>query len=60
MQELTQEEMSESAGGVVPVVGFVVAVAGHAAGFSGVGTWALSSASLITASYGLAEYLHNN
>lgn len=60
MRELTDQEMQDSAGGILPVIGFAASLAGHAAGFSGVATWAVSSVGLITSTIGLADYLHNS
>ena len=59
MRELTSEEMDATSGGVVPLIGFGAALVGKALGGGGVAGWAASSVGLITASYGLAEYLSN-
>jgi lactobin A/cerein 7B family class IIb bacteriocin len=56
MRELTSDELEQLSGGVVPVIAFGAALAGHMSGFSGVAGWAISSVGLVTASYGLAEY----
>lgn len=56
MRELTIEETEEVGGGILPVVGFAVAVVGHMMGFSGVAGWAVSSIGLITSTVGLAYY----
>jgi hypothetical protein len=60
MRELSDAEIDEVQGGIAPVIGFGVALASHASGFSGVAGWALSSIGLIGATYGLAEYLHQS
>lgn len=57
MQELTQDEMSAANGGVLPVIGFGLALGAKAAGSGGVATWAISSASLVLASFELGRYL---
>lgn len=59
MRELTVQEMGQASGGILPLIGFGLAVAGKLAGSTGVVTWAISSASLILATYGAAGYLHN-
>ena len=57
VQELSQQELDHAGGGVLPLVGFGLAVVGKAAGSSGVVTWAVSSASLILSTYEAAKYL---
>lgn len=54
MRELTLRERDEVSGGFLPLIGFGLAVAAKAVGGGGVAGWAISSASLIAASYGLA------
>lgn len=54
MRELTLQEKDEVSGGFLPLIGFGLAVAAKAMGSSGVAGWAIGSASLIVASYGLA------
>ena len=56
MRELTLQEKEEVGGGILPLIGFGLAVAGKAAGGGGVVGWAISSASLILASYSLGVY----
>ena len=55
MRELTIQEREEASGGILPFVVFGLAVAGKAIGGGGVAGWAVGSASLIIASYQLAE-----
>ncbi len=55
--ELTDDEMQQAGGGILPVIGFGLALAGKASGSAGVVGWAIGSASLIVASYDLAGYL---
>ncbi len=57
MQELTNDEMSSANGGVLPVVGFALALTSKGAGSTGVATWALSSVTLVLASFELGRYL---
>ena len=57
MRELNSDETSQVGGGILPVVAFGLALAGHAAGFSGVTTWAISSASLVGSTFAMAQYL---
>lgn len=57
MQELNYDELEAANGGVLPVIGFGLALAGKAAGSTGVTTWAISSASLVLASFELGRYL---
>lgn len=54
MRELTVQEKDEVSGGILPLIGFGLAVAAKAMGSGGVTGWAISSASLVVASYGLA------
>ncbi len=56
--ELTDEEMDQASGGILPVIGFGLALAGKASGSAGVIGWAIGSASLIVASYDLARFLN--
>ena len=60
MRELNQQEMDEASGGIVPLIGFAVALAGHLSGFTGVTTWAISSIGLIAGTFGAAQYLAAN
>ncbi len=57
MHELSQQELEQAGGGILPVVGFGLALAGKVAGSSGVATWAVSSAGLILSTYEAAKYL---
>lgn len=54
MRELTLQERNEVSGGILPLIGFGLAVAGKVTAGGGVATWAIASASLVAASYGLA------
>lgn len=56
MRELTLQEKEEVGGGILPLIGFGLAVAGKVTAGGGVTGWAISSASLILGSYGLAHY----
>jgi hypothetical protein len=56
MRELTEAETEEVAGGFIPVVAFGLAVTGKLAGSTGVTGWAIGSASLVLASYSMADY----
>ena len=51
--------MDEASGGIVPLIGFAVALAGHVSGLGGVTTWAISSIGLIAGTYSAAQYLHD-
>ena len=55
MRELTLQEKAGVSGGILPAVGFGLALAGKVVGGGGVAGWAITSASLIAGSYGLAE-----
>ena len=57
MRELTVQEMDQASGGILPLIGFGLALAGKLAGSSGVVTWGISSASLILGTYGAAAWL---
>ncbi len=59
MRELTYDDMEQASGGILPVIGFGLALAGKLGGGGGVVSWAVSSASLVVASYELAKYLDN-
>ena len=59
MRELNTEEMDEVSGGVLPIIAWGLAIAGHAAGFSGPVTWAISSAGLVASTYAAAEFMAN-
>lgn len=54
MNELTTQEMEQASGGIWPIVGFALAVAGKVTA-SGPVSWAASSASLALASYQLMD-----
>ena len=56
MRELTLQEKEEVGGGILPLIGFGLALAGKLVGGGGVTTWAIGSSSLILASYGVADY----
>lgn len=58
MRELTEAEVEEVSGGIVPVIAFGASLAAHMSGFGGVAGWAISSVSLIASSYSLAQYAH--
>lgn len=57
MRTLTVQEMDQASGGVLPVVGLALALAGKLAGSGGVAGWAIGSASLVLATYEGAKYL---
>ena len=57
MRELTFDDMDQASGGILPVIGFALAVAGKVGGGGGAVGWAIGSASLVLASYELAKYL---
>ena len=57
MQPITIEASEEATGGVLPLVGFGLALAGKLTATGGVTTWAIGSGSLILATYQTAEYL---
>lgn len=57
MHELNQQDLDNTSGGILPLVGFGLALAGKAAGSTGVVTWAVSSAGLILSTYEAAKYL---
>ena len=56
MRELTADELDEVSGGILPLVGFGLALAGKVMGSTGVAGWAVGSASLVLGSYSMAEY----
>ena len=56
MRELTTDEIERVNGGVLPLIGFGLALLGKGMGSAGVFGWAVGSASLILSSYSLAEY----
>ena len=56
MRELTQNEIEQVNGGVVPVIGFAAALGGHLLS-RGLLSWAASSTGLVTGTYGLMEYM---
>ena len=55
MRELTSAELNATTGGVLPLIGLGLAVAGKATASSFTG-WAIASASLILTSYQTAEH----
>ena len=57
MQQLTAQEMDQAGGGILPLIGFGLALAGKLGGSAGVVSWAVGSASLVLASFELARYL---
>ncbi len=57
MRELTHEEMESANGGFLPAISFALAIGGKAIGGGGVGTWAISSLSLVIASFEFAAWL---
>ena len=59
MRELTVQEMDQASGGILPLLGFVIAVAGKVAGTGTATGWAISSAGVLLGSYQLADYLYN-
>ncbi|MCY3792860.1 MAG: class IIb bacteriocin, lactobin A/cerein 7B family [Gammaproteobacteria bacterium] len=54
MNELTTQEMEQTSGGIWPIVGLALAVAGKTTASGPVG-WAVGSASVVLASYQFAE-----
>ncbi len=59
MRELTVQEMDQTSGGILPLIGFAVALVSKVGGSAGVVTWAASSAGLVLATYQAAKYLGN-
>ena len=57
MRELSQDEIEQVDGGVLPLIGFGIALGGKLTATSGLASWAFGSAGLIYATYGAAEYL---
>ena len=57
MQDLSEQEIEEVSGGILPLIGFGLALAGKVIGSAGVGGWAVGSASLILGSYAAAVWL---
>ncbi len=55
MRELTIQEREEVSGGILPLIGFGLALAAKAMGGGGVVGWAIGSASLILATYQMAK-----
>ena len=56
MRTLTVQEMDQTSGGILPLIGFALALAGKVAGSAGVTTWAVGSASLVLATFEGAKY----
>ena len=59
MRELTETEIESVYGGVLPLIGFGLALASKALGSAGVFGWAINSAGLIVASYSLGDYMRS-
>lgn len=59
MRTLTTQEMEQAGGGILPLIGFGLALAGKLSGSAGVAGWAVGSASLVLATYEAANYLGN-
>ena len=59
MRELTVQEMDQASGGILPLIGLAIAVAGKVGGSAGVVGWAVGSAGLVLASFEAASYLGN-
>ena len=57
MRTLTEQEMDQASGGILPLIAFALALVGKAAGSAGVTGWAVGSASLVLATYEGAKYL---
>lgn len=57
MRTLSAQEMDQTSGGILPLIGFGLALAGKLAGSAGVAGWAVGSASLVLATYEGANYL---
>lgn len=56
MRALTEREVEQVSGGIVPVVLFGAALVSKVAGGGGLVAWAASSVGLIGATYYMAEY----
>jgi lactobin A/cerein 7B family class IIb bacteriocin len=59
MRELTETEIDSVNGGILPLIGFGLALAGKAFSSAGVFGWAVNSAGLILASYSLGDYMRS-
>ena len=59
MRTLTTQELEQAGGGILPLIGFGLALAGKLGGSAGVAGWAVGSASLVLATYEAANYLGN-
>ena len=59
MQELTVQELDQASGGILPLIGFAIALVSKVGGSTGVVGWAASSAGLVLATYEGAKYLGN-
>ena len=57
MQELTMNDIEQANGGILPLVGFALSLAGKVSGSAGVIGWGISSASLVLGSFEAAKYL---
>ena len=57
MRTLTTQEMEQAGGGILPLIGLGLALAGKLGGSAGVAGWAVGSASLVLATYEGAKYL---
>ena len=57
MRALTVQEMDQASGGILPLIGFGLALAGKLTGSAGVASWAVGSASLVVATFEGAKYL---
>ncbi len=56
MRELTVQEMDQASGGILPLIGFAIALVSKVTGSTGV-AWAVSSAGLILGTFEAAKYL---
>ena len=55
--QLNDAELEQAGGGVLPLVGLALSVAGKVSGSSGVIGWAISSTSVIVSTFEAAKYL---
>ncbi len=57
MQELNVHEMDQASGGILPLIGFALALVSKVGGSTGVVGWAAGSAGLILGTFEAAKYL---
>jgi len=56
MRTLTVQEMDQTSGGILPLIGVALALAGKVSGSAGVAGWAIGSASLVLGTYEAAKW----